>query len=134
MVRNRFRTLIDSDKGQALVEFALVIPLFLLLLFGIFDFGRIMWSELTISAASRDAARYASLGATDAQIDAVVVSDCPFLIPGKLTIAISPASAERIPGNPVTVVVSYPVEIDPFLSAFLPAKINLTAQTTMRME
>ncbi|WP_179123053.1 TadE/TadG family type IV pilus assembly protein [Ferroacidibacillus organovorans] len=134
MVRNGFHTLIRSEKGQALVEFALVIPLFLLLLFGVFDFGRIMWNELTISAASRDAARYASLGATDTQIDAVVVSDCPFLIPSQLAISVSPASGERIPGNPVTVTVSYPVAIDPFLFTFLPAKINLTAQTTMRME
>jgi hypothetical protein len=42
-----------------MVEFALVIPVFLLLLIGIFDLGRVVWVNNAISTASREAARLA---------------------------------------------------------------------------
>lgn len=45
--------------GQSLVEFALVIPLVLLLLMGLFDFGRAIYAYNTISNAARDGARRA---------------------------------------------------------------------------
>lgn len=47
-----------GNRGQGMVEFALVFPLLLLLLFGIFEFGRIMFAYSTAIAASREAARY----------------------------------------------------------------------------
>src|SRR4051812_28489854 len=46
-------------RGQALVEFALVIPLFLLLLFGIVDAGRLVFTYNAVSNAARDGARVA---------------------------------------------------------------------------
>jgi Flp pilus assembly protein TadG len=49
------------SRGQALVEFALVIPLFLLLLAGMIDFGIGLYSYMTVQNAARDGAR---LGAT----------------------------------------------------------------------
>jgi hypothetical protein len=42
-----------------MVEFALVIPIFLLLLIGIFDLGRVVWVNNAIATASREAARLA---------------------------------------------------------------------------
>jgi len=48
-----------KPRGQALVEFALVFPIFVLLMVGIFDFGRVIWVNDTLSTASREAARYA---------------------------------------------------------------------------
>jgi ABC-type dipeptide/oligopeptide/nickel transport system permease subunit len=49
----------EKPRGQAMVEFALVFPVFVLLLVGIFDFGRVIWVNDTLSTASREAARYA---------------------------------------------------------------------------
>ena len=46
------------EHGQGMVEFALVFPLLLLLVFGIFEFGRLMFSYSAAIAASREAARY----------------------------------------------------------------------------
>jgi hypothetical protein len=46
-------------RGQALVEFALVIGLFMLVVGGLVQFGIILWSENTITQVSRDTARYA---------------------------------------------------------------------------
>ena len=56
-------------RGQGLVEFALVLPVFLLLIMGIIEFGRIMVTYSSISTASRDAVRYAiSVGDTSSGI------------------------------------------------------------------
>ena len=48
-----------THRGQGLVEFALILPVFLLLILGIIEFGRLMVTYSSISTASRDAARYA---------------------------------------------------------------------------
>jgi hypothetical protein len=48
-----------KPRGQAMVEFALVIPVFLLLLIGLFDFGRVIWVNDTLATAAREAVRYA---------------------------------------------------------------------------
>ena len=48
-----------TRRGQALVEFALVIPLFLLLLVSIFDLGRAVFAWNTLSNAAREGARIA---------------------------------------------------------------------------
>lgn len=48
-----------GDNGQGLVEFALIMPVFLLLVLGIVEFGRLMVAYSSVSTASRDAARFA---------------------------------------------------------------------------
>ena len=47
------------ERGQALVEFALVIPIFLLLLVGLFDLGRAVFAFNTLTNAAREGARLA---------------------------------------------------------------------------
>jgi hypothetical protein len=49
--------------GQALVEFALVIPIFLLMLFGLIDMGRFVFMSSTLSQAAREGARLAAVEA-----------------------------------------------------------------------
>ena len=46
------------DRGASLIEFAVVVPLLLLLLFGMFEFGRFVTMTSTVTNASREAARY----------------------------------------------------------------------------
>lgn len=50
-----------NRRGASAVEFALLLPLFLLLVFGIIEFGLLMKDYLTVSHAAREAARYASV-------------------------------------------------------------------------
>jgi len=54
-----------SMRGQTLVEFALILPIFILVLVGIFDFGRAVYGYNTISNASREAVR---LGIVDQNV------------------------------------------------------------------
>ncbi len=49
-------------SGQSLVEFALVAPLFFLLVFGVIDFGRLFFTQATLQHALREAGRYAVTG------------------------------------------------------------------------
>jgi Flp pilus assembly protein TadG len=51
-----------SRPGQTLVEFALILPVFLLLLLGIMDLGRAVYDSSTLSNSAREGAR---LGITD---------------------------------------------------------------------
>lgn len=46
-------------RGQALVEFALVVGVFMLVIGGIVQFGLILWSQNTITQIARDTARWA---------------------------------------------------------------------------
>lgn len=57
----RGRTVDKGGKGQALVEVALVAPLFFLILFGIIDLGRVIWANDAVANAAREGARYASV-------------------------------------------------------------------------
>lgn len=45
------------SRGQALAEFALVLPIFAVLLFGIIDVGRLVYTQNTLNNAAREAAR-----------------------------------------------------------------------------
>ena len=65
--RRRRRT-----RGQALVEFALVIPVFFLVLAGIMDFGYLLYSRMTVINAAREGAR------AGAVIDATTI---PAIVP-----------------------------------------------------
>jgi hypothetical protein len=57
--------LIKSGKamrGQSLVEFAMIIPIMVLIIFGIFEFSRIFLTWLTVQHSAQAAARYATTG------------------------------------------------------------------------
>ena len=49
---------LNGSEGQALIEFALILPLFLLLLFGMIDFGRAYSASVTLTNAAREGARF----------------------------------------------------------------------------
>ncbi len=50
-----------SPRGQSLVEFALVLPLLLILLLGVADFGRVFAAGITLEAAARNASEVVAL-------------------------------------------------------------------------
>jgi Flp pilus assembly protein TadG len=47
----------ERSRGQALVEFALVLPVFVMLILGLLDFGRVMYIQHTLAEAAREATR-----------------------------------------------------------------------------
>jgi Flp pilus assembly protein TadG len=77
------------DRGATAVEFALLLPVLLLLLFGIIDFGRALNAQITLTQAAREGARLAALGQTNvvsrtqaaatglSPVTVTVTSSCP---------------------------------------------------------
>ena len=63
-------------KAQGMVEFALILPLLLLLLFGIIEVGRMFLIYVSVSAASREAARYASAAGESQTASKDYYQDC----------------------------------------------------------
>lgn len=61
-----------NNKGAVAVEFALIIPVLLLFMFGIIEFGRVMWINSSLQYSVEKAARYVITNndATDAEITA----------------------------------------------------------------
>ena len=122
-----------DERGQSLVEFALVLPVLLLILVGIFNFGQVFYSDIVINEAARDAARYASIGAPVTTIQQVVDQDCQTLSLSQLSFGISQPYPQSS-GSPVTITITYPVAIMLPLSLFLPSSLKLQAVMTMRVE
>ena len=54
-------------RGQSMVEFALVLPIFAILLFGIIDFGRYVFTANALNNGAREAARFASVSVFPAE-------------------------------------------------------------------
>ena len=48
------------DRGQTLAEFALALPVFFVVLFGLFDGGRLVYANSVVSQAAREGARLAA--------------------------------------------------------------------------
>ena len=59
----KLKALLKKEKGQAVVEFALALPLLLLLLCGVLDFGWIYANQYSVENAAYTAARYAAFNA-----------------------------------------------------------------------
>ncbi len=60
-VRTSARRLFTSRSGAIAAEFALIVPLLLLLTFSIIEFGRVMWTQNVLQSAVEDAARCSAL-------------------------------------------------------------------------
>ncbi len=54
--------MVGNNKGTSMVEFAIVLPLFLMLILGIIDFGRFFFVQHTLQFATREGTRLALVG------------------------------------------------------------------------
>lgn len=127
---------LKSSDGQTMVEFALVLPLLAMLLFGIIQFGIVFNNYLDLTDATRAGARKAAVSrntsdpsgpagvATQAVIDSA--GDIP------LTTSNVTVTSDWQPGDDVTVAATYPYKIDLF--GFVFASGDLHSQTTERVE
>lgn len=140
---HRFR---QTEAGQSLVEFTMVLPIFLILLFGLVDFGRAFYTWLVVTNAAREGARAAAIQATAETVDARIYSsfcgnypsDCT-LDPGKLTIAKTNIQGTR--GTATTINLAYDFEFVTPIGSMLKiigggdlAAPTITAHSSMRLE
>lgn len=58
---NKWKRIGKDEKGQSLVEFALVLPILLLFLLGIIEFGWLLNAQISLTSAAREGARLAAV-------------------------------------------------------------------------
>lgn len=107
--RPRLRRLLHrlrrTDAGQALVEFALVLPVMLLLLFALVDFGRGFYTWLVVTNAAREGARTGATQRPLTDIQQRVIDTASGLDTADLTITVTNVQGPR--GEPIVVNLSY---------------------------
>lgn len=101
-----------ARRGQSLVEFALITPLFLTLLFGIVEGARIAYAYNALNHAANEAGRYASLRSTPSvdavKARAVAAADPLAISAADVTVSVDgKAFADREIGDRLTVSVGY---------------------------
>jgi len=94
-----------GERGQSLVEFALVVPIFLVLLFALVDFGRGFQAWIEVTNAAREGARVGALHGTAAEIETRARAAAGSLNQGNLSI--SATNAGGTPGSSVIVAANY---------------------------
>ena len=112
----------ESDKGQSLIEVALLLPVLVLILAGILDLGRAYMTLVALNDAAAEGATYASLRPWDTtEIVQRTVHSSSALVtldPAQVSIDyLDPPS----PGRAITVTVAYDYEVlTPVVSAIVP--------------
>ena len=134
-----------GDKtGVSAVEFAIVLPVLTLFLFGIIEFGILFYDKAVITNASREGARAGIVyrfpdPVTAAEIEQVVLDYCAghlitFATTPSLTIAADWTGYEAGDTLTVTALYDYQFLVLPNFVTALIGGINLAATTVMRME
>ena len=123
----------DSEGGAAAVEFALVIPVLLLVLCGIFDFGNIYLQMDIVNQAARQGARLAAVSTSSGETPQQITTALQSYYGSQLIV---PPFTIPASGNNVTVKVQSNVTImTPIISAFFPSNpYTVQGQCTMYVE
>jgi Flp pilus assembly protein TadG len=102
------------DEGAALVEFALVLSLLVMITFGIIEFGRAYNAQVTLTHATREGVRVLAITGDQSLAVAATRDAAPTLASGALTVTADPCT----PGYPTRVHASYPLTYDiPFFGS-----------------
>lgn len=128
----KFFKSLKKEPGQGMVEAALTIPLFLIILCGIIDFGWIYTNQLMLNNSSREAARFAVVNGGKADFTALVTQKAKDAIvigdPLDLTVTVTQT------GSDVTVLIEKTVPVfTPVVSVFTGPEVALKASNTMKM-
>ena len=106
---------VRDDRGAAAVEFALLLPVLLVLVCGLIDFGRLFFTQITLTDAAREGVRVLALegaagsGYTTDQADADATTRAQLAAGGVSgTVTVSPGTCSE--GDPVTLTVSVPFD------------------------
>jgi Flp pilus assembly protein TadG len=122
-----------EERGATAVEFAMIVPLLLVLVLGIAEFGHAFQVQGTLSAAAREGARVMALQNDQAAARTAVRNAAPTLDPAitNAQIAVTPAACPATTTGTanVRVTIDYPM---PFLTDFFGASIELSGTGVMR--
>jgi len=120
-----------SQKGQSLVEFALVLPVFVVILFGIMEFGRLWEISNILTSAAREGVRVAAVSEPD--VEKAKTAAQAVLSAGYITNATITVSG---PNSDSDVSVTIALVYKPLTGSIIPGfgSFSLSRSTTMRWE
>ena len=111
---HKWRALAKDSRGSAFVEFALLAPVFFLVILGIIDFGMMMWTSNTVEHAATEGARYAAVRGSDkpapaseAQVRNYVKDQALGVALKNSDVDVSWANNSNVSGSSVTVEVTF---------------------------
>lgn len=121
--------LLQGTEGAIVVEFAIILPFFLLLIYGMLDFGQTYYQLHTVNEAARVGARVAALGGTSQTVTTAVKN-----FGSNLQCTMSPSNP--VSGENVTVIVTSSVQFfTPIIRAFFPSNpYTVTGKSVMPVE
>jgi Flp pilus assembly protein TadG len=111
------------------VEFALVLPILVLILFGVIEFGGVYNAQLMVTGAAREAARAMALDGVATEAETVARDAAIGIEPDDLEVTVAPGTCAS--GTDVTVTVVYD---RPFLTGLFGAAVELTGLATRRCQ
>lgn len=120
-----------NSDGTAAIEFGLILPLLLVVLVGILDYGQIHFTRLTMTNAAREGARVGvTMPETDAQSAAIAATQSYLAQAGVTAVVTATVPSQANPTVTVT------VTIDPYtpLIGLIPTPSRLTVSASMRWE
>ena len=121
-----------STRGSATVEFALVLPLLLVVGLALLQVGLLTKDQLIVQEAARAGARQAAVSNDDGSVREAVSEAAAGLDQSLLTTVIT---RDDSPAKPATVTVSYDAPIAvPMVRWLFPSVVRLSARVTMRQE
>jgi Flp pilus assembly protein TadG len=120
------------ERGTAAVEFALVLPLVLVVALALVQTGLIVRDQLLVEAAARAGARAAAIQEDPAAIRSAALAAAPSLEDGAVDLVVTRVGVR---GEPVTVSLRYAASVRvPFVQWLFGDPISMTASTTARQE
>jgi len=123
-----------KENGQSATEFALVLPIILIVILVIVQSGIIVNAQLVITHAAREGARDGSVTNNNSKIVNSIRNSTRILDHDMLNISIDPSSGRKI-GDYLTVSIEYkPPIVIPIIKSFFPNNICLRSSATMRIE
>lgn len=121
-----------DEKGQSLVEFALVLPVLLFLVLGMLEYGWMLNAKISVTAAAREGARASSVLGEENSSQAYTVAS----VAANKYIGIGTLDADDITvtvtSESVTVSISY--EKEPLIGIYIKDAVLIGSSVTMRME
>lgn len=123
------RAHLKSERGAVAVEFALVVPVLFLLIFGVVEFGNIYNVQIQLTSAAREGAREMALGGDAAAARAAAISAAPTLSPAMTPSQVAVTPAACAPSQNTTVSITYPVSS---ITGLFPTGVTLRGSAVMR--
>lgn len=125
-MRRRHHSRRSNDEGASLVEAAFVLPILILLVFGIVEFGRAYNAQISLTHAAREGVREYVITQDQNTSEQVAKDSAPTLDDTNMGFTFGPCN----PGQPAQLTIAYPFDYD--IPLFGTNTLNMTGRGVMR--